>query len=341
MNLVGLLEPIRDLIPAPMVPGACAALPTDVAGEIAAVVQRADSALHGDAGRQISSTLSQAKQTAQEVMDAGKKIDQLAGSAVEAVNHATRDITFLAQDCLAQLGETLVSSIASGGPLAGLPTAKMLAIAEDHRQRAEERLHQLGQQLGDLEHKIRSVSIPSAGESPRSSDSAAMASGFSPPQPGHTAVPQSGSTPGDRLAADHTATTDPGTAHDPPTGEPSVAGAPTPQAAKAVEAAISAVGTPYQWGGNTPGVGLDCSGLTQWAYAQAGVDIPRVAEAQTIGSSVPLSAALPGDLVVWDGHVAMVIGDGQMVEAGDPVQINPIRTDNIGMSFLGVFRPTG
>ena len=50
---------------------------------------------------------------------------------------------------------------------------------------------------------------------------------------------------------------------------------------------------------------------------------------------------LPGDLAVWDGHVAMVIGDGKMVEAGDPVQVNPVRTTNIGMPFKGFYRPTG
>src|SRR5699024_8411380 len=60
-------------------------------------------------------------------------------------------------------------------------------------------------------------------------------------------------------------------------------GAPTPQAQAAVDHALSALGTPYQWGGNTPGVGLDCSGLTQWAYGQAGVDIPRTAAEQAVG----------------------------------------------------------
>lgn len=99
--------------------------------------------------------------------------------------------------------------------------------------------------------------------------------------------------------------------------------------------ALSAVGTPYQWGGNTPGVGLDCSGLTHWAYGQAGVEIPRTAAEQAVGRPVDGSELLPGDLVVWDGHVAMVVGDGQMVEAGDPVQVNPIRTTNMDMGFRG------
>lgn len=48
-----------------------------------------------------------------------------------------------------------------------------------------------------------------------------------------------------------------------------------------------------------------------------------------------------GDLAVWDGHVAMYAGNGQLVEAGDPVQVNPVRTSNIGMQFHGFWRPTG
>lgn len=117
--------------------------------------------------------------------------------------------------------------------------------------------------------------------------------------------------------------------------------APNPQAAAAVRNALSQLGVPYQWGGTTAGQGLDCSGLTSWAYGQAGVQIPRLAADQAIGASVSPDALLPGDLVVWSGHVAMVIGDGQMVEAGDPVQISPIRTSNQGDAFLGCYRPTG
>ena len=93
------------------------------------------------------------------------------------------------------------------------------------------------------------------------------------------------------------------------------------------------------WGGSQPG-GFDCSGLTSWAYGQAGVEIPRLAAHQAVGQQVSYAELLPGDLVVWEGHVAMYTGDGMMVEAGDPVQINPVRTQNIGMAFKGFWRPT-
>lgn len=121
----------------------------------------------------------------------------------------------------------------------------------------------------------------------------------------------------------------------------SSAEAPNETAAKAVRNALSALGTPYVWGGANPPQGTDCSGLTQWAYGGAGFDIPRPASSQAMGASVPADQLLPGDLVVWDGHVAMIIGNGQMVEAGDPVQVQPIRTTNSGMSFYGFYRPTG
>lgn len=85
--------------------------------------------------------------------------------------------------------------------------------------------------------------------------------------------------------------------------------------AAAVQAALTQLGVPYSWGGTTPGVGLDCSGFTQWAYRQAGIELPRLANEQGVGASVGAGELQPGDLAVWEGHVAMVIGDGRMVEA--------------------------
>lgn len=120
----------------------------------------------------------------------------------------------------------------------------------------------------------------------------------------------------------------------------SVVTAPNEQAAGAVRNALSQQGTPYVWGGTEPGRGLDCSGLTQWAYAEQGVELPRLAQEQDIGTPVTQDQVMPGDLAIWDGHVAMVIGNGQFVEAGDPVQVSDIRTTNSGMGFKGFYRPT-
>ncbi|MFW0796066.1 C40 family peptidase [Gordonia sp. CPCC 205515] len=119
----------------------------------------------------------------------------------------------------------------------------------------------------------------------------------------------------------------------------STAYAPDKRAATAVRAALSQRGVPYVWGGTTPN-GFDCSGLTQWAYHQAGVELPRLAQDQdTAGVPVSQAQLRPGDLAVWDGHVAMYVGNNQLVEAGDPVQVSPLRTANAGQGFQGFFRP--
>lgn len=86
-----------------------------------------------------------------------------------------------------------------------------------------------------------------------------------------------------------------------------------------------ACGTPYRWGVETPGVGFDCSGLTQAAYAAAGIVILRTSEAQWSAlPHVPLDQLEPGDLVFFGpgeflaglpGHVGIYTGSGEMVDA--------------------------
>ncbi|EGD56566.1 NLP/P60 protein [Gordonia neofelifaecis NRRL B-59395] len=120
----------------------------------------------------------------------------------------------------------------------------------------------------------------------------------------------------------------------------SVSYAPNERAAKAVRAALSVQGTPYVWGGTTTD-GFDCSGFTQWAYRQAGLELPRLAQEQdTAGFEVAQADLQPGDLAVWSGHVAMYIGNGQLVETGgDPVGVTPLRTTNADQTFEGFYRP--
>lgn len=95
---------------------------------------------------------------------------------------------------------------------------------------------------------------------------------------------------------------------------------------KIVAAAYSQLGVPYVWGGSTPGVGLDCSGLTQYCYARAGVSIAHYTETQYEQLTVvPLSQAQPGDILYKPGHVAIFIGDDQYIhepQTGDVCKIS-------------------
>lgn len=94
-----------------------------------------------------------------------------------------------------------------------------------------------------------------------------------------------------------------------------------------VNAAWSQIGVPYVWGGTTPYVGLDCSGLTQWCHAQAGISIGRVDSDQLAGGQI-VSDPQPGDICWTPGHVAIYIGGGQMIEAqqtGVPICVSSVR----------------
>ncbi len=102
---------------------------------------------------------------------------------------------------------------------------------------------------------------------------------------------------------------------------------PATAADRAIQFCLQQLGKPYQWGGNGPDA-FDCSGLMQQAYKSAGIQIPRVARGQAVtGRAVLIKDAVPGDLVfpyINYTHVAMFIGNGQVVEAaraGVPIHV--------------------
>jgi cell wall-associated NlpC family hydrolase len=96
------------------------------------------------------------------------------------------------------------------------------------------------------------------------------------------------------------------------------------------------MGTPYKWGGSSPATGFDCSGLVQWAYAQSGIQIPRVTDQQILasnGTPVDRNHLLPGDLVFFRDpsgyvhHVGMSLGGDKFIHAphtGDVVKISSL-----------------
>lgn len=102
------------------------------------------------------------------------------------------------------------------------------------------------------------------------------------------------------------------------------------RASVAVETALAQVGDPYVYGATGPDA-FDCSGLTMYAWAAAGVSLPHASSAQPgSGTPVSISELMPGDLVFYYSpisHVAMYIGNGMIVHAANPsvpVEVVPL-----------------
>ena len=119
--------------------------------------------------------------------------------------------------------------------------------------------------------------------------------------------------------------------------------------ASAVAIAQHYVGVPYVWGGAVPVTGFDCSGFTQFVYAQLGVSLPHYAASQFAAFPKLDPAQLqPGDLVFFEpkfdgpGHVALYLGNDQMIEAphtGALVCVSSFSAAAATMGFLGAVRP--
>lgn len=125
-----------------------------------------------------------------------------------------------------------------------------------------------------------------------------------------------------------------------------------------VAVAMTQLGVPYVWGGNSPEIGFDCSGLVQWAFAQLGIQLPRTTSQQvTIGVPVmDLAQLRPGDLIFTDsnrsgtivayGHVTIYAGGGMQIAApstGDVVKLQPVPNGRIRAvrRILALLNPSG
>jgi cell wall-associated NlpC family hydrolase len=121
--------------------------------------------------------------------------------------------------------------------------------------------------------------------------------------------------------------------------------APPSQYGGVVGIAMQYLGTPYVWGGSSPG-GFDCSGLVMFAYSQVGVSLPHhAADQYNYGVPVSRDQLEPGDLVFFDGlgHVGIYIGNGQFVHAphtGDVVKISSLNDSWYAATYVGARRIT-
>lgn len=145
------------------------------------------------------------------------------------------------------------------------------------------------------------------------------------------------------LESRYDGTTTPGGAPSSATGRVMTA----PEVNTAIRAAESKIGMPYVWGGESDREGgYDCSGLVQYAFAKAGIRMPRTADIQAFtGWRLPFSKAQPGDLLTWKNdptfngvsHIAIYLGGNKMVVAphtGTDVQIQTVYMNN----FWGAIR---
>lgn len=112
-------------------------------------------------------------------------------------------------------------------------------------------------------------------------------------------------------------------------------------------AAYSQLGVTYVYGASSPGEAFDCSGLTSWAYSQAGIEIPHSSAAQAqMATNVSSEDLQPGDLVFYIGnaggsqsgnHVALYAGDGQVIHAnGSSVVVSDLNENYTSAGNIGL-----
>ncbi len=111
-----------------------------------------------------------------------------------------------------------------------------------------------------------------------------------------------------------------------------------------VNAAKKHLGLAYAYGGSSPSTGFDCSGLTQYAFAKAGMSIPRVSyEQAAAGISVPRSQLRTGDLVAFNSpvsHVGIYVGNGKFIHSPKPGDVVKL-TNLSAMNLTAIRRFTG
>lgn len=119
-------------------------------------------------------------------------------------------------------------------------------------------------------------------------------------------------------------------------------------AARLLELAAKHLGTPYRYGGQTPG-GFDCSGFAKYIFSQMGVNLPRTAASQAkMGVEVPREQIMPGDLVYFRcggggiDHVGIYAGNNQFIHSSSPrsggVIYSSMSEEYYARSFAGIRR---
>ncbi len=269
--------------------------------------------------------------------------------------------------------ETLQAQAAvalEGAQAQELSAREQTAALAGRRDAVAARAAAAGQEVTELQAEQDAAERAAAEAAAAAARAAAARAAAPPPAPVPQAAPAPRPAPQAPVPAPRPAPQAPAPAPAPaPTGTPTpppttTAGAPSASAAqRAIDAAMSQRGLPYSWGGGGSGgpsygippdtgiYGFDCSGLTEYAYARAGIAIGGTSRDQwwrNRGKTVARGDLRPGDLVFWGSgsaytsiyHVALYIGDGKVVHApqsGDVVTVAPMW---FGSTYFGAVRPS-
>ena len=162
--------------------------------------------------------------------------------------------------------------------------------------------------------------------------------GNTTPSTGNTTTPSTGNVSTTTPSTGNTGTATPttgntGTTTKPSTGSSSNTSKPDNASAgqKIANKGCEYIGNPYVYGGNSLTNGIDCSGFVQQIHAKFGISTPRNSTSLRYGGkAVAVSDMMPGDVVCYEGHVAIYIGGGQIVHASNskPYPAGGIKTSN-------------
>jgi cell wall-associated NlpC family hydrolase len=206
-----------------------------------------------------------------------------------------------------------------------------LAVAEDKKAALRDAVAAQQELLDGLEEELRIALIPPPPPDPPPPP--VIETADPAPDPAPTEAPQ---PTGD----DPTTAPDPDPTTPPPPPPPPPAPAPGAQAA--LNAAYSVIGVPYVYAGASPETGFDCSGLTMWSWAHAGVSLPHSSAMQyAVLPHVDRTQLMPGDLLFFYSpihHVSMYVGGGNMIHAphtGGHVEVIPVYWEY----YVGAARP--
>ncbi|TFV65218.1 UNVERIFIED_ORG: NlpC/P60 family protein [Bacillus sp. AZ43] len=301
----GLLLGVTAALTFTVLPGTATADPAAVTdpAQAAQVVADAERELVGvteqlnEAKVQLEKQQAAAAEAEQAAADAQAQLDALDGQVRQLARSAYTGEGFNRLDVMltSDSAEDFVHQLGTLDAIAGHTNAQLAEIAEvaDEAERAQD---DAAEAAAEAQRSVDEIAAQQAELEDRIADYQRRYDALTAPQQAQVAR----ATGGEQVAA------------------PSGVIAPSAAAQVAVDTALAQVGDAYVWGAGGPDA-FDCSGLTQYAYSAAGVSLPHSSRSQsTMGKPVSVGELQPGDLLFYyspTSHVAMYIGNGQMVHA--------------------------